>query len=105
MNETTKEISDNCNVCKGFKRTPGRPVVCMPSANRFNEVVAMDLKHFKDRVYFFHLLDLFSRISISQVMTRKLPSVIVDVIIKMWIASGFRSPQKKFLIDNVGEFV
>ena len=75
----------------------------MPLANKFNQVVAMDLKHFKDGVYFLHLIDLISRFSISQVITRKLPSVIVDAVIKKWIASGFRAP-KKFLIDNGGEF-
>ena len=36
-------------------------------------------------------------------MTRKLPSVIVDAVIKIWIASGFGAPSK-FLIDNGGEF-
>ena len=83
----------------------------MPLANKFNQVIAMDLKHFKDGVYFLHLIDLFSRFSLSQVITRKLPSVIkitkkitkcrccnqnVDCI-RIWSS-------KKFLIDNGGEF-
>ena len=72
-------------------------------ANKFNQVIAIDLKHFKEGVYFFHLIDLFSRFSLSQVITRKLTSVIVDAVIKMWIASGFGAP-RKFLIDNGGEF-
>ena len=36
MNEIIEQISDNCNVCKWFKRTPACPVVCMPLANKFN---------------------------------------------------------------------
>ena len=75
----------------------------MPLANKFNQVIAMDLKHSKDGVYFLYLIDLFSRFSLSQVITRKSPSVIVDAVIKMWIASVSGAP-RKFLIDNGGEF-
>ena len=75
----------------------------MPLAKKFNQVIAMHLKHFKDGVYFLHLTDLFSHFSLSQVITRKLPSVIVDAVIKMWIESGFGAP-RKFLIDNGGKF-
>ena len=103
VNEIIEQFSDNCNVCKMFQRTPVRPVVCMPVANKFNEVVAMDLKHFKDGAYLLHLIDLFSRFSLSKVITRKLPSVTVDALNKMWIASGFGAP-KGFLLDNGGEF-
>ena len=103
VNEIIEQISDNCNVCKQFKKTRARPVVCMPLANKFNQVIAMDLKHFKDGVYFLHLIDLFSRFSLLQVITIKLPNVIVDAVIKMWIASGFGAP-RKFLIDNGREF-
>ena len=65
VNEIIEQISDNCNICKRFKKTPARPVVCMPLANKFNQVTAMDLKHFKDGIYFLHLIDLFSRFSLS----------------------------------------
>ena len=103
VNEIIEQISDNCNVCKRFKRTPARPVVCMPLASKFNQVIAVNLTHFKDGVYFLHLIDLFSRFSLFQVLTRKLPSIIVDALIKMWIASGFGG-LSKFLINNGGEF-
>ena len=62
VNEIIEQISDNCNICKRFKKTPARPVVCMPLANKFNQVTAMD---FKDGIYFLHLIDLFSRFSLS----------------------------------------
>ena len=101
VNEIIEQISNNCNICKRFKRTPTRPVVCMPLANKFNQVIAMDLKHFIDGVYFLHLIDLFH--CLSQIITRKLPSVIVDAVIKSWIALGFGAP-RKFLIDNEGKF-
>ena len=72
VDEIIEHISENCEVCKRFKRTPSQPVVCMPLANKFNQVVAMDLKQFRDGIYFLHLIDLFSRFSLSQAITRKL---------------------------------
>ena len=38
------EVNDGCNTCKKYRRTPSRPVVSLPLARDFNEVVAMDLK-------------------------------------------------------------
>ena len=45
-----KEFTDcvrkccKCEICKRYKRTNGRPVVGLPLASSFNEVVCMDLK-------------------------------------------------------------
>ena len=39
-----EEITDNCDLCKKYRRTPSRPVTCIPLAREFNEVVAIDLK-------------------------------------------------------------
>ncbi|PIK34739.1 hypothetical protein BSL78_28435 [Apostichopus japonicus] len=89
-------------VCKRFKKTPSRPVVCLPLAKEFNDVVAMDLKKFGD-VYFLHFIDLFTRFSKSKLTRRKTPKVIVDAVATEWIAAGF-GPPKKFLVDNGGEF-
>lgn len=38
------EITDECNICMKYKRTPPRPVTCIPIARDFNEVVTIDLK-------------------------------------------------------------
>ena len=101
-NTIIQEISSKCDVCKRFKKTPARPVVCMPMAKQFNDVVAMDLKKYGD-IYFLHFIDLFTRFSKSKVIRRKTPKVIVNGVATEWIASGF-GPPKKFLTDNGGEF-
>ena len=49
-------VSENCQVCKRFIRTPARPVVSLPISNEFNEAVAMDLKVWKPGIYFLHLI-------------------------------------------------
>ena len=37
------EISEGCEICKKYQRTPSRPIVSLPLAKDFNDV-AMDLK-------------------------------------------------------------
>ena len=101
--EKITEITENCTICKRYKKTPSRPAVCLPLASRFKEAVAMDLKEFKPGIYFLHMIDLYTRFSLAKVIKRKLPSVIVDNVILMWIASGL-GPPEKFLTDNGGEF-
>ena len=43
MEEKVKEVTEECSICEKYKRNVPRPVVGMPMAKRFNEVVAMDL--------------------------------------------------------------
>jgi len=99
------EIAVNCDICKLYKRSPPRPVVALPIASKFNDVVAMDLKVFslKNGVYFIHYIDLFTRFSKASVIKSKEPKVIVDSFINTWIASGLGAPNK-VLVDNGGEF-
>ena len=40
-----QSISDNCEICLRYKRTPARPAVSLPLAYNFNDVIAMDLKY------------------------------------------------------------
>lgn len=94
-------ISANCDICKLYKKTPSVPVVSVPLAASFNEVVAMDLISVNG-VYILHLIDLFTRYSAACVRNTKRQEIIVDGIMKMWI-SYFGKP-KKFLADNGGEF-
>ena len=39
-----RSISENCVICLRNKRPSPRPVVCLPVAQRFIEIVGMDLK-------------------------------------------------------------
>ena len=96
-------VTDNCSVCKRYKKTPARPVVSLPLATEFNEVVAVDLKEWKPNVYFLHLVDVATRFSLASVVKRKTPEVIAEKIMTMWIGSGM-GPPKRFLADNGGEF-
>ena len=102
MENLIDELSESCDFCKRYRKTRPRPVVCYPLANRFNQVVAMDLKHYKD-LYFIHFIDLFTRYSKAKVITRKMPAVVVKSFIMEWIGIGLGAPEK-LLVDNGGEF-
>lgn len=97
------KIVENCDVCKRYKKTPARPVVSLPLATEFNEVVAVDLKEWKPNLYFIHLIDVATRFSLAAVIKKKTPEVITEKIMTLWIGSGM-GPPKRFLADNGGEF-
>ena len=103
IEDTVKEISKNCDICARFKRPPLRPVVAMPLASEFNEVVAMDLK-FIDQVPVLHMIDHATRYSMSVHLRNKKAITVVEGAMNYWIRI-FGAPSKYFLSDNGGEFV
>lgn len=97
-----RKIHLECDVCKMFSKTPPRPAVCMPLANHFNQKVAMDLKKW-DGKWILHMVDVWSRFTISRFIGRKRPADVVDAIVTAWIGQGF-GVMESILTDNGGEF-
>ena len=63
-NVYAEEVSDACEICMKYKKTPSRPVVSVNMAKEFNEVVAIDLKEYKKGdIYFLHMVDMATRFS------------------------------------------
>ena len=101
---SVNQISDGCDICQKYKRSPSSPIVSMPMAREFNETVAMDLKEWKKgEIYFLHLIDMATRYSRSTVIYSKEKKVIIDKFIEIWIGTGLGCPEK-ILCDNGGEF-
>ena len=101
INQLTGQVTKNCVTCKHYKKSPPRSVVCMPMAIQFNEVVVIDLKHFRCGICFLHLIDLYTRFSLAKIIKSKHLSVIIQNVF-MWVANGFGTPEKP-LIHNGGE--
>ena len=94
---------DDCELCQKFKRPPLRPVVGLPLANDFNQVVCMDLKeHVHNQSWMLHLIDAATRYSVACIIDTKEQDEIIQKIFLHWIAL-FGAPGK-FLSDNGGEF-
>jgi transposase InsO family protein len=96
------KIIDDCEGCLLLKRNPDRPVVSMPMASRFNEKLAMDLKNLSTGEHILHLVDMWSRYTLSFLIERKEPKEVINAFMENW-ARYFGLPAA-ILNDNGGEF-
>ena len=85
-----------------YKRPPPRPAVGLPRSQNVNDVVAMDLHQLMPNLWYFHMIDEFSRYSRAVIIHSKHSSVIVQKFIQCWI-SDIGAP-RKVLSDNGKEF-
>ena len=99
------DVSQSCETCPKWKKTPSRPIVCLPLASSFNEVIGMDLSVWdkNKNIYILHMTDLFTKFSLATVLTSKDSQEVIEKFIQSWIATGLGVPEK-ILVDNGGEF-
>ena len=103
MEKHIDEIIEKCEGCLIQKRKPDKPVVLMPMAREFNEKLAIDLKVLSNPTgYVLHMIDMWSRYSVSTPLTRKLPNQVIHQVMNSWIRY-FGIPGA-VLNDNGGEF-
>ena len=95
------KVSDDCEVCCKFKKPSARPIVSMPLASKFNDVVAMDLKVWGQH-YFLVIVDLATRFCAATVIGNKLAKTIIKGFLLSWVTI-FGAP-KRILSDNGCEF-
>ena len=82
LKRTNQNVVKDCKICNRYKKTLPRPVVSLPLAGRFNEVIAMDLKVVKNgSLYFIHFIDLFTRFSKTKVIHITTPETVVNSFI------------------------
>lgn len=96
-----ERVSKGCEVCARHRKAKPRPVVCMPLASKFNDVIAMDLKAWGNR-YFMVVVDLATRYCVATVVGNKNANTIVKALFLSWVVI-FGAPNK-ILSDNGGEF-
>ena len=101
------DIYDSCKTCKLFAKVPPRPVSALPPATYFGEVLTVDLKECtghlaKKYKYILHLIDAFTRYSVSVFLERKLTTLVVKKIFSCWV-SKYGSPNRIWS-DLGGEF-
>ena len=101
LEKAVSEVSEKCEICFKFKRARPKPIVSLPMASRFNEVIAMDLKCW-GRQYFLVMVDLATRFCTAIVIDDKRASTILNGVFRGWIAVF--GPPGKILSDNGCEF-
>ena len=80
-----EDIVNTGDMCKRYAETPSRPVVGLPVASQFNEKVSLDLKQWNGH-WILHIIDMWSRYTVSVFINRKKPSDVIDALMQRWIA-------------------
>ena len=96
-----EEIEKKCKFCIRHKRSSPAPDVCLPLADKFNELVCMDLKMI-DNTWVLHCIDYLTRFSAAHVLKNKSAEEIIEKFSLIWI-SVF-GPPENILSDNGCEF-
>lgn len=96
-----EQICKNCDICQRYAKTPPRPAVSLPMASHFNEKVAMDLKKL-DNNWILHIIDMWSRYTVSVFIQRKRSSDVLNALMQKWIA--IFGIMGSIMTDNGGEF-
>jgi len=97
-----EDIHDKCETCIKFKKGVRRPVVSLPMAKRFNQVLTMDLKKWGN-FWIIYFIDSFSRLSIARRIYRKFQYEVVQAFMTGWLGAGYGVPEE-IMVDNGGEF-
>ena len=98
-------VTRSCDTYDRYKKARSPPVVSMPLANDFNDVLVMDLKFVtvNNRKYtILHLIDAFARFSAASIVSSKHKEVIAATIMEQWVATF--GTLKSLFSDNGGEF-
>ena len=98
------DVEEKCDSCKVHRKAKPRPAVSLPRTSKFNQIVSMDLKQYKDKNndYILYLVDLFSRLTVGSFIQGKNPSLVGEVIMEKWIANFGR--MEMIHSDRGGEF-
>ena len=97
-----KAVSEKCDTCFRLQKPVPRPTVSMSLASKFNDAVAMDLKVWKNVLYFLVIVDLATRFCVAKVIRDKQSKTITKAFLLSWISVFGAS--KKILSDNGAEF-
>ena len=66
-----KKVIDSCETCIKFRKPKPRPIVAFSKADDFNKTVSLDLHELKPGLWYFHMVDEFSRFSAAAIITNK----------------------------------
>ena len=101
------EVSNECEICRRFKKTPSRPKVALPVSSDFNQCIALDLaERINNKEYILYCICTFSRLTRGIIIKDKKASTIVRGILDCWVLGKGIGPgmPSKFIFDNGGEF-
>ena len=92
--ERLRKIKSDCQGCLRNPNRRPKPKSACPRATKFNEVVTLDLKDYKDpdnkdNRYILYIIDMFTRLTVGVFIPDKKPETIANKILKHWVGAGF----------------
>ena len=100
-----EDISNSCDACIRTKRRKPRPQNAIPRTDSPNQIVSLDLKHWKPPgkySYICYMIDMYSRLTLGSFIANKKPESVINSIMNTWVASFGR--MKGLHSDIGGEF-
>ena len=85
LEKELETIQNSCEFCLKHQRASPRPSVCLPLANEFNELVAMNLKKING-VWVLHCIDYLTRFSAAHAVSSRDPDEIMEKFFVIWIS-------------------
>ena len=93
VNRNLEKIKNTCEACIKNSKSKPRPKVALPRADKFGDVVTVDLKEYDrndpQRRHICYLIDMFSRLTVAKFLPSKEPKGIVEAIMEKWIGVGY----------------
>ena len=104
MEEVLSKVEDECTVvrCK-VKSSVRKPVVALPRASKFNDMLTLDLKIRHNKRPILYMIDAATRMTVGEIIENKNPSSVSDAIIQKWVGGGYGAPSLLHS-DGGGEF-
>lgn len=103
-----KDYTLSCEICLDNQKCIPRPKVTLPSAELFNDVLAIDITFWSDptdksKVHsILHMIDLATRFSSACFVKSKEPECTIQGFTRFWMCMF--GPPKRVWFDNGGEF-
>lgn len=97
-----EQIVQECDICQRYRKTKPKPAVGLLLASKYNETVAVDLHELEPGVWYFHIIDHFTRFSAGNILKTNKSSEIVNSFIHIWVS--VHGPPPRLYSDNGGGF-
>ena len=98
------ENSCKAKVCVTRKgKVSRKPVVALPRASQFGEVLTLDLKLRHKKRPILYMIDAYTRLTLGEIIENKECETVTCAIMKRWVGGGYPAPTT-IHSDNGGEF-
>ena len=103
MDPILAKVVEECKVVRCKMKPFSKPVVAMPRAFKFNDMLTLDLKVRHKKKPILYMIDAATRFTLAEIIEDKHPSSVTEAIVRKWVGGGYGSPSI-IHSDGGGEF-